>query len=220
VLAEAVGLDAAAMPSPQGALHVPLDPLPEVRELVQAATTRRADLKALREFEAAGRARYELARAEAWPNLTLRAFGGHEEGTDRILGGGFSIPLPLFNRNQGRIEETRAIVERTHSDLQASKLSIGREIVTAHERYRAGVESAKRLRELVLGTLEQNLSLLQRSFEAGKATWPEVIIIRRSAVEAQRELTAAEAEARRAWVELQLAAGRMPAPLEPEDSGE
>jgi outer membrane protein TolC len=85
-------------------------------------------------------------------------------------------------------------------------------VVAAHARYQAGMHTAEKLRRLVFGTLEQTLDLLQRSFEAGKATWPEVIVIRRTLVDAQRELTAAQAEARRAWTELQLAAGRMPLP--------
>lgn len=211
-LAEAMGLEATFLPLPQGELHVSLDALPSLERLVESARMHRADLQALRDLEAASRARHELARAEAWPDLTVRAFAGREEGSDTLVGGGLSIPIPLFNRNQGRVEETRAQIDRVQAERHAGELSVGREVVAAHARYQAGLRTSERLRQLVLGTLEQNIELLQRSFEAGKATWPEVVVIRRALVDAQRELTTAEANARRAWVDLQVAAGQMPVP--------
>ncbi|MGD8862479.1 MAG: TolC family protein [Myxococcales bacterium] len=211
-LAEAMGLEPTVVPLARGELHASLGALPPLQQLVKSAQERRADLQALREMEAASRARHQLARSEAWPDLTLRAFAGREEDRDTIIGGGVSVPLPLFNRNQGREQETRARVDRFSAERHAGELSIGREVVAAHARYQAGLRTSERLRQLVLGTLEQNIELLQRSFDAGKATWPEVVVIRRALVDAQRELTTAEANARRAWVELQVAAGRMPLP--------
>lgn len=218
-LAEAMGADASNLPQPKGTLRADLPPLPPRAELLESGRTNRADLKALRQIEAANRARYELARSEAWPNLTLRAFGGHEEFTNTVIGGGVSIPIPFFNRNQGQVQETLAGIQRAEADRATGELSATREVVDAYARYRATTETAGNLRRLVLGTLEDSLDLLQRSFEAGKATWPEVIVIRRSLVDAQRELADAEAEARRSWTELQLAAGQMPLPdqIKPKD---
>lgn len=211
-LAEAMGLDPIFLPLPQGELHTSHDAATTLEQVVASAGARRADLRALRDLETAGRARLELARSQAWPDVTVRAFVAHEEGSDTVFGGALSVPLPLFNRNQGRIEETRARVERLQAERLAGEFAMRRDVVSAHARYRAGLRASERFRELVLGTLEQNIELLQRSFEAGKATWPEVVVIRRTLVDAQRELTTTEASARRAWIELQLAAGRMPVP--------
>jgi cobalt-zinc-cadmium efflux system outer membrane protein len=216
-LAEAMGLDVTFSPLPQGNLEAKLHALPPVEELVESARETRADLQQLRQLETASRVRHALARSEAWPNLTVRVFGGQEEGTDRIIGGGLSIPIPFFHRNQGRAEETLASIDRAHAERLAAEISVGRQVVAAHARFQAGLHTAQKLRRLVLGTLEENLGLLQRSFEAGKATWPEVIVIRRTLVDAQRELTVAQAETLRAWTELQLAAGRMPLPEQKEE---
>jgi cobalt-zinc-cadmium efflux system outer membrane protein len=211
-LAEVVGLDPRSLPLPRGDLHVPLEALPSLPVVAAAALASRADLEALRDLEEASRARHDLARSEAWPNLTLSAFVHREEGTDTIVGGLLAIPIPLFNRNQGRIAEARAGVDRARAEREAGELAVGRQVVAAHARFEAGLRTVERLRQLVLGTLEQSLELLEKSFAAGKATWPEVVVIRRSLVEAQSDLTAAEAAARLAWTELQLAAGRMPVP--------
>jgi len=211
-LAQAIGMDPSALPIPQGRLAADLRPAPPLEEVLESARAHRADLQALESAETARRAQHGAARSEAWPNLTLRAFGGREEGTDRIIGGGLSIPLPVFNRNQGRIEEALAGVHRAQAERRAGQIAVDSEVVAAHARYQAGMHTAERLRRLVFGTLEQTLDLLQRSFTAGKATWPEVIVIRRTLVDAQRELTSAEAEARRAWTDLQLAMGSLPLP--------
>jgi cobalt-zinc-cadmium efflux system outer membrane protein len=212
LLAEAVGLGPSVAPVAAGELREDLGSAPSLEELMQTAREHRADLQSLRDLERAGRARHELARLEAWPNLTLRAFLGQEDGSTTIVGGGLAIPIPLFDRNQGRIAETAASIARAQAELNTGELSVAREIVVAHARYRAGVTTALRLRQRVLATLEQNLDLLQRAFDAGKLTWPEVLVIRRAFVDAQRELTAAEAQARRGWIELQIASGKMPVP--------
>lgn len=212
ILAEAIGLEPIRLPVPEGDLRAELEAIPPLARIVEIARTHRADLQGLRDLETASRARRALARAEAWPNLTVRAFGGHEEGTDTVVGAGVSIPLPLFDRNQGPIQVAAAHLARVRAEREMGEITVGREVVAAHARYQAALKTAARLRQLVLGTLEQSFQLLQRSFEAGKATWPEVVVIRRTLVDAERELTAADASARRAWVELQVASGRIPLP--------
>lgn len=212
VLGETVGLNPDLLPRPRGELHMPLETPPALSDVAAAAVANRADLQALRDLEEASRARRDLARSEGWPNLTLGAFARREEGTDTIVGGAFSIPIPLFNRNQGGAAEARARMDRARAERKTAELAASRQVVAAHARFTTGLRTVERLRQLVLGTLEQSLELLERSFAAGKATWPEVVVIRRSVVEAQSDLIIAEAATRRAWIELQLAVGRMPVP--------
>jgi cobalt-zinc-cadmium efflux system outer membrane protein len=212
LLAEEVGLDPGSLPRPRGELRVPAAAVPSLPEVTAAAVANRADLQALRDREEASRARLDLARSEGWPNLTLGAFVRREEGTDTIVGGALSVSIPLFSRNQGRVAEAQAGIVRSRAEREAGELAASRQVVAAHARFETGLRTVDRLRQLVLGTLEQSLELLERSFAAGKATWPEVVVIRRSLVEAQSDLTRAEAATRHAWIELQLAAGRMPVP--------
>jgi cobalt-zinc-cadmium efflux system outer membrane protein len=211
-LAEVIGADPTAAPAPAGELAAALGAPPAVQALVAGARAHRADLQSLRAAESASRHRHALAQAEAWPNLTVRAFIGREDETDTLIGGAVAVPLPLFDRNQGPVAEAAAATRRARAEREAGDFAVAREIVAAHGAYRAGVATAARLRQRVLVTLEQNLDLLERAFDAGKLTFPEVLLIRRSFVDAQRDLTMAEAQARRAWIELQVAAGKMPVP--------
>jgi cobalt-zinc-cadmium efflux system outer membrane protein len=210
-LAEVVGLDPVQSPEPVGELELPQRTLLSLSELVDGALRNRADLEALRSTIETARARIELARREVVPDLAVEAFYEREEGTDRLLGGGVGIRIPLFNRNRGAIAEARAAERRAIADTEAAALRIRREVVEARARYEGALEVSATLEEHVLGTLEENLLLVQLSFEAGKAGWTDVLVFRREFIDNQRAYIESLADARLAGIELDVAAGRSPA---------
>jgi len=210
-LARAMAVDPALPPTPSGDLDVPTGPLSPLETLVSGALEHRADLEAFRELERSSQERLKLARSEGAPDITLRGFW-QREGPEHIVGGGGNIAIPIFQHNQGPIAQSKAAVSRTRAERESVELAVAQETAATYARYQAASATAQRLRKTVLGSLQQNLDLLQKAFEAGKTTWPEVLIIRRSFIDARRELVSAQAEARRAWIQLQLAAGQMPVP--------
>ena len=86
------------------------------------------------------------------------------------------------------------------------------EVATAYANLHAARAAAEFLRAEVVGTLEENVDLLQRSFAAGKIGATEVVIFRREFVESQREYLEAVADAWLARVTLDLATGRLSPP--------
>jgi cobalt-zinc-cadmium efflux system outer membrane protein len=210
LLAETVGLDPSQPPELDGKLDLPPRQLPTLAALLETAGEHRADLQAFRDATEAARARIELSRSEAVPNLELEAFYGLEEGTDHLLGGGFTIGIPLFNRNQGRIAEAHAAHRQTLAQTEATKLQVRQEVAVALARYRAAHTASLNLQQQVLGTLQENLRLLQRSFEAGKTGWTEVLVFRREFVDVQREYIETLTDAWLAGIELDLASGVAP----------
>ena len=215
-LAETLGVSPLQPPVPSGDLEASELRLASLDELASTALENRADVLALRAFEQQSSAAHQLARISAWPNLTLGAVGGREFEEETIIGGRLAIPLPIFQRNQGQIAIARAEIERARAQRERGELVALRELAATYAAYQAASNTAKRLRARVFGTMQDNLKLLEKAFAAGKTTWSEVLVIRRSVIDAERELIGAEATARRAWIALQLAAGRMPVPG-PED---
>lgn len=211
-LAETLGLPPSELPVPAGDLDPVSRALPPLDDLIAAAEANRADLRALRDIEHAARARIDLARAEAWPNLRVRVFAGREEGTDTLVGAGIAIPLPFIQRNQGAIAEAEAAAARVAAERDAARLSVVREVVTAYERHQAGLTSLAGLRKRVLGTTEENLELLRKAFEAGKTGWTDVLVMRRALFDARRALIETSAQVRRDRVRIDVAAGRTPLP--------
>lgn len=218
VLAEAVGLPPAAPPEPVGDLADFAAPgtagLPPLAELVQAALANREDLAAFRSQEEVARAEIALERSLARPNLVASAFQDREEGTDDIAGVGLTIGIPLFNRNRGRIAEASAAAQRVAAESAFARLAVEREVAAAYAVFQASSAAARGLGEQVIGSLEENLGLLQRSMEAGKISRTEVFLLRREFVESQREYLDALSVVWRAQVQLDLAAGRLPIPTQ------
>lgn len=213
VLAEVTGGEPASPPQPVGDLaETASAALPPLPELLANASNHRGDLEALHQTEKALQSRLTLARREGIPNLTVSAFYGKEGSSDTLVGGGLSLPLPIFNRNQGGIAEASAAHQRATAERALLDLQVQREVAAAYARYQAASRSVSRLQETVLGTLEENFQLLRRAYEAGKTSSTEVVVIRRSFIEAQRELVDAALMARRDRIVLELAAGRLTLP--------
>lgn len=210
-LSTAVGLDPVPPARPRGSLRLD-DAEPPPLEAFLAAAARRSDLAALDHDREAAAARLRLERAEVRPNLRLAAFYEREEGVDDILGGGVAISLPIFDRNQGAIAEAAAEVDAARAEAELAVRAAREEVLAAWAAARAARQAAERLRGDVIGTLEENLELLQRSFGAGKVGAAELLLFRRELVEARREWIEARVESWRARIALDLASGLLSVP--------
>lgn len=211
ILAEAVATDPSNPPEPAGTLTPPTREPASLADRLVEALAYREDVQSLRAAITAAEARIHRARGEGIPNLVVWGTYGREDGTDRIVGGGVGIAIPLFNRNQGAIAEAQAAHLRSSAEAESLELQVRREIGATLARYDAAVAAAVSLQSQALATLPENLDLLQRSFEAGKISWTEVLVFRREFVDVQRDYVATLTAAQLAAIELDLAAGRMPA---------
>lgn len=205
-LAEAVGLDPSAPPTPAGGLPVAPAALPPLEELTRRALAQRSDLAALRRDRERAERRVTLERSLAVPNLALGASASREEGDD-LLGLWVGIGIPAFNRNQGGIAEARGAVNRTGAELASAELVARREVSAAYSHHQAAAEALTALRGLVVETLEENLDLLRRAVEAGELSATDVLLLRRELVEGQREQIEAAGEVWLARTDLELAVG-------------
>lgn len=212
VLAEAIGVAPSQAPRAVGTLTTPDAVALELEPLLELARTRRADLEALRRDLRAAEERVKLARAEGAPNLRVGLFHDREEGTDEITGVSVGIGIPLFNRNRGGVLEARAGGERAKWEATALERSIEREVAESWSLLRAAQAAVGRFEEDVVGSFEENLRLLRRSFEAGKIGVSEVLLFRREFLDAQRESVESRSDARRARVLVDFAAGTLELP--------
>ena len=211
-LAKLVGADPVAPPLPIGDLPLDAVLLRPLEELAAQALGRRADLEALRREVARAERIVELERALAVPNLRFGAFSRREEGDD-VVGGSLSMAIPLFDRNQGRRAEARAALSSRSAELLGGERGALREVAGAYARASAASRALAALEGLVVGTLEENLRLLQQAFEAGKVNASDVLVLRRELVEGRREQIAVAEERAIAVAELEVAIGGVaPAP--------
>ncbi len=112
-----------------GSLEVPTN-APPLQTLLEVAATNSFDLR-MRQAELVQQGfQVQLARNERYPAVTVAPFYAAEKANDeqRIVGVGVSVPLPLWNRNQGNIEAARAREQQAEASLRATQRDVERRV--------------------------------------------------------------------------------------------
>jgi len=144
--------------------------------------------RAMVEVEA-GKASLRLERAARVPDVSLVVGSKRSEGPERdrvrqnIIG--LSVPLPLFNRNQGAILAAERRTDKARSELEATRLRIRAEALQAHARMQAAMQQERLVREDVLPGARYAAEAAMKGFEAGKFNYVEVLDAQRTWVQAQ-----------------------------------
>ena len=93
------------------------------------------------------------------------------------------MPLPIFNRSQGRQREARANADIARYDLSAAELRLTRELATADARIRAAAEQVESYRARILPKAEGALQLVRTGYEAGKIGLLDLLDTQRTSIE-------------------------------------
>lgn len=140
------------------------------------------------------------ARVEAIPNVNFGA-GYERDNVDDQDQWAFraSLPIPLFDRNQGNLQAASAEVGRAVADVErVQNVLVGR-LATAFGQYTAARQRAERYRTSVLPDAQEAFQLALAAFEGGQFEYLRVL-------QAQRAVAETNLEYVRALTELWLAA--------------
>jgi len=177
----------------------------DLRELERAALERPEAVRARAELERA-RALWELERARAKPDISI-SFGYKRNGPENTLYGAVSLPLPLFNRNQGQIERAEAEREWAEAQWRLTRGEILAELAAAYRALEIATEQVQTLRREFLHRAEEARAVALAAYREGAADLL-VLLEAQSAQVSARELYAqALFEYRRAIHEVERAAG-------------
>jgi cobalt-zinc-cadmium efflux system outer membrane protein len=125
--------------------EVPLD-----RErLLERTLTSRPDVRAAEAARARARADLNLAKANAWWDFAPQA-QYERVGSNNTFGLGISIPLRVFDRNQGEIARARAEIGRAAYQRDAAAVQARAEVETALAAVQNEREKVRQLSELYL----------------------------------------------------------------------
>ena len=132
------------------------------------------------------KAELELRRAklDPLPDTTFGIAAGRDTGADaNIMEFRVSLPLPLFDRSQGRQREARAQADIARNDLSATELRLTRNLAVLDERLRAAVRQVESYRTRILPKAEGALRLVRTGYEAGKFGLLDILDTQRTATE-------------------------------------
>jgi cobalt-zinc-cadmium efflux system outer membrane protein len=142
-------------------------------------------------------------RVEPIPNVTVQAIVGHNyEFNITTAGVQLSMPLPIFNRNQGTVREAQADLARDHAEHDRVSLSLRERLADVATRYTDALQSVEDFRAESLPLARRAYDIQLANFRARRAAWPQVLVSKRTYVELGREYVQSLLELRRAEVEI------------------
>ncbi len=142
------------------------------------------------------------ARSERIPDLgVVLSYGRARPTGDGFIEAGLSIPLPLFNRNQGGVAESHALVLKAQNQMRIVENDYTVFFAAADAAYRAIRDELRISEERMQPAAEGALEQAQDGYRVGRVPFLELIdaqrtfsSIRLRNLELRRDLVIAEAE--------------------------
>jgi outer membrane protein, heavy metal efflux system len=135
-------------------------------ELEQAALANRPDIRAAEAARERARADHNLARANAWWDVTPQ-IEYQRIGNDSTIGLGISMPLRIFDRNQGEIARTRAVVDQVDAQRDAAVVLALTEVATGLATVATEREKLRILRDIYLPKAQQARDTVEFAYRRG-----------------------------------------------------
>ncbi len=151
------------------------------------------------------RAQAAVKRAEAEPIPNLAVSGGFVrqfENKSYDAAVGVSLPVPLWNRNQGNIRAAKAELGMAIQAVGQTENELAARVAAAHQTYAAARERAEVYRKELIPRAEETYKLSLAAFKGGQFQYLQVTQAQRSVAEARLELNKSLGEAWRAAAEL------------------
>lgn len=173
---------------------------------LQDAALRRSNLKTTEARLEKARAQLRLEQANAKPNL-MASFGYKRNGVDNTLYGAVSIPLPVYNRNQGFIARAQAEVTMYESELQFERAVVLAEVTAARRAVAANEQQLAALRAEFLRNADESQQVSLAAYREGATDLLHVIEAQRTRLQAQELYFQALSDYQLSIHELERAAG-------------
>jgi len=147
----------------------------------------------------------EARRRPSWEvSAGIRRF---ELSDDLAVVGGITIPLPVRDRNQGRIAEARAEVQRAYAETAASRVRIETALFVLYQELNHNLQLAARLETDVVPRLERALADTRRAYELGRSGYSEWRVVQTELLDARSDRLQASVEAHEILLEIERLTG-------------
>jgi cobalt-zinc-cadmium efflux system outer membrane protein len=199
----------------RGTIYDLAPPPPVLEELIQIAMASRPDVAAWQRGVAAAEANVKLQRANRFADAYLlfqpytfqnNAPFGRESATSWAVG--ITLPLPVYNRNQGHILRAQFNVEQSQVQLSQQERRVVTEIQQALSEYQVSGKVARYLRTQVIPPQGRAREDQRRLFDEGEVTKFAYLDTRRRYNDAVKAYLDSAARHRRSMLSLNTVTGQ------------
>ena len=145
----------------------------------------------------------DLEQSKRVPDVTVSVGMQRSNETQRnVLLFGVSVPLPVFDRNQGNLLEALKLEDKARDELQAASVRLHSEVAQARERLSTITAEVQSLQQDVLPGAKSAYDAATIGFENGKFNFLEVLDAQRTYFTAKSQYLKALGEAHRAAADI------------------
>ena len=182
-LAAAIGQPELLIGEVQGDLTAVLPGIFSTESSVASVMQHTNVLSAAQEIE---RSQIRLKRAcvEPYPNVTLSAGGMYQASEPHKMGMfQISMPIPVWNRNQGNIAAAHAEVGRAMAGFSVTQNDLTKDLAAALARYRSAQQLVDRYERKILPAAEEARKVFEAGYDQGVFDFLRVLQAQRTLVE-------------------------------------
>ena len=122
----------------------------------------------------------ERERVEPIPNVLVDArVGRNYEAGDTTAGVNIGLPIPIFDRNRGTIQQAQADLNRAHAESRRLELELQTRLAAEYRTYLSAWQRVEEYQATMLPKAEEAAELLEQSYKDRRATWVEVLTAQR-----------------------------------------
>lgn len=177
----------------------------------KAAQERRPDLLQIQREQARTVADLRLQIAQGKVDYTVGTEYRRQQGisgTGNSLGFFLSVPIPVFNRNQGEVERARREQEMAAARIRALQATIGTEVTNAYQQYTTNRELLESIEKNTLEQAREVRQTTEYSYRRGEASLIEFLDAQRAFNAAVQSYNEARAEYARSLFLIDSVSGR------------
>jgi cobalt-zinc-cadmium efflux system outer membrane protein len=167
-------------------------------------------LQQLEALQQAAQARERLERARRWPDIGITV--GTQQLADtpkRFLTVGFTLPIPLFHRNQGAIQAARATYQATVAEWKNARIALETSLQATYSRLLATYRELQLLKQEALPAAEQAYEAIREGYQQGKFNVLDVLDSQRTFFEIKMQYVDVLARYHRTYIQLQALTGQL-----------
>jgi cobalt-zinc-cadmium efflux system outer membrane protein len=185
-----------------------------VETLQQAALQLRPDVQALVRDQArsAAEVRSQIAQGKVDYTIGVEYLRQQKPSFGNLLGFSFSVPLPVFNRNQGEIERARQEQQQVDARLKALEAEVRNQVQMAYQQYMTSRQLLEDVETDMLQQAREVRQTMEYSYRRGEASFVDFLDAQRTFNDTMQNYNTARADYARSLYQLDSVAGRTKAP--------
>lgn len=151
----------------------------------------------------ATQAELRLARAQAYPNVSVQVVAQRDSIQNYAsVGTLLAVPIPLFNRNQGNVQNVQGQLVQQQREYERLRLALLDQLSVAFRQYLALRHQTDRLRDEILPRSKENLDLTTSAYRQGQFDFPRVLAARQTYFQTRMAYIDSLTELRKSAVEI------------------